>query len=36
MLKEVEKIDGAEMLLQQTINGIESAQADVQIFEAMK
>ena len=34
--KELEKVDGAELLLQKTILGIEQAQADIQVFEALK
>lgn len=36
MMKEIDKIDGAEALLQDTVHGIEAAQADVQVFEALK
>ena len=36
MEKELDKVDGAEMLIQQTINGIEQAQQDVNVVEAMK
>ena len=34
--KEIDKIDGAEMLLAQTVQAIESAQADVNVYAAMK
>ena len=36
VMKELEKVDGAEIMLQQTINGIESALSDVNVMEALK
>ena len=36
MVKELEKIDNATFLIEQTIQGIESAMHDVNVFEAMK
>ena len=34
--KELEKADGAYLMLQQTLSAIESAQADVEIMKALK
>ena len=36
MEKELDKVNGAEMLLQETINGIEQAKQDINVMEAMK
>ena len=36
MEKELDKAFGAQSLLQQTISNIESAQMDVNVYEAMK
>ena len=36
MMKEQEKVMGAEVMLTETANAIEQAQADVKVFEAMK
>jgi hypothetical protein len=36
MEKELDKAYGAQSLLQQTISNIESAQMDVNVYEAMK
>mmetsp|Transcript_30262 Transcript_30262/g.41028 ORF Transcript_30262/g.41028 Transcript_30262/m.41028 type:complete len:132 (-) Transcript_30262:131-526(-) len=36
MEKEIEKTNGAQITLQETLNGIESAQADINIMAALK
>ena len=36
MIKEQDKVAGAELLLTQTAQGIEAAKADLNVFEAMK
>jgi hypothetical protein len=35
-LKELEKADGAYLMLQQTLQAIESTQADIEIMKALK
>ena len=34
--KEIEKASGAQMMLEQTLSSIESAQADVEVYKALK
>ena len=34
--KEIEKAAGAQMMLEQTLSAVESAQADVEVFKALK